>query len=88
MRILDFEDSGRTDRAAELACLAEHIGTWRESGISADDLLARFELTAAEHARVRFWRRGYAAFWLHLVHKRPGPVAAEQAAHVLALLGA
>jgi aminoglycoside phosphotransferase len=87
VRLVDFEDSGLSDRASELACLAEHISTWRESGIDADDLLGRFDLTAAESARVRFWRRGYAIFWLHLVHKRPGPVAAKQAERVLTLLG-
>jgi Ser/Thr protein kinase RdoA (MazF antagonist) len=87
VRLVDFEDSGRSDRACELACLTEHIGTWNEAGIDAGDILGRFDLTAAESARVLFFRRGFAIFWLYLVHERPGPVAARQAGRVLSLLG-
>jgi aminoglycoside phosphotransferase (APT) family kinase protein len=87
LRVVDFEDSGRSDRAFELACLTEHIGTWLEAGIEADDVLARFDLTAAESARVLYFRRGFAVFWLHLVRERPGPVAGQQAGRVLSLLG-
>lgn len=88
LRVVDFEDSGRSDRAFELACMTEHIGTWLEADIGADNLLGRFALTAAESARVLFFRRGFAVFWLHLVHNRPGPAPARQAERVLSLLGA
>jgi aminoglycoside phosphotransferase (APT) family kinase protein len=87
VRVVDFEDSGRSDRAFELACLTEHIGMWLEAGIDADGVLARFDLTTTESARVLFFRRGFAIFWLYLVHKRPGPVAGRQAERVLSLLG-
>lgn len=87
LRVVDFEDSGRSDRAFELACLTEHIGMWNEAGIEADEILGRFDLTAAESARVLFYRRGFAVFWLYLVHKRPGLVAGQQAEHLLSLLG-
>jgi Ser/Thr protein kinase RdoA (MazF antagonist) len=88
LRVVDFEDAGRSDRTFEIAGLVEHIGTWREAGIDADDILARFDLTAAESERLRFFRRVFAIFWLHLVHKRPGPVAGQQAERVVSLLDA
>jgi aminoglycoside phosphotransferase (APT) family kinase protein len=87
LRVVDFEDSGLSDRAFELACLTEHIGMWLEAGIDADDILGRCDLTAAESARVLFFRRGFAIFWLYLVLERPGPVAGQQAERVLSLLG-
>jgi aminoglycoside phosphotransferase (APT) family kinase protein len=86
LRLVDFEDSGRSDRAFELACLTEHIGMRLEAGIGADAILGRFDLTAAASARVLFFRRMFAIFWLCLVHNRPGPVGA-QAERVLSLLG-
>ena len=46
-----------------------------------------FDLTAAESARLLFYRRGFAVYWLYLVHKRPGLVAGQQAEHLLGLLG-
>ncbi len=87
LRVVDFEDAGRSDRAFELASLTEHISSWHEAGIGADDLLGRFDLTAAESARVLFFRRGFAIFWLQLVCERPGRIAALQAERVLTLLG-
>jgi aminoglycoside phosphotransferase len=86
VRIVDFEDSGRSDRAFELACLTEHISTWYESGIDAADLLDRFGLTVTESARVLFFRRAFASYWLHVVCQRPGPVAVRQARRLLGLL--
>jgi hypothetical protein len=59
---------------------------WHEAGIDADDILGRFDLTATESARVRFFRRGFAIFWLYILGKRPGPVAGRQAERVLSLL--
>jgi Phosphotransferase enzyme family len=86
VRVVDFEDSGRSDRTFEIAGLVEHIGTWREAGIDADDILARFDLTAAESQRLLFFRRVFVIFWLHLVHKRPALVAGQQAERVVSLL--
>lgn len=87
LRVVDFEDSGRSDRAFELADLTEHYATVHDAGISADNVLGRFDLTAAEHARVLFFRRELAINWLHIVHKRPGPVPGQQAERVRSLLG-
>ena len=70
IRLIDFEDSGPSDRAFELAILTEHISVWPESGLDADDFLALFDLTRAEQTRVRDFRRLAALFWLIML--RPG----------------
>jgi aminoglycoside phosphotransferase len=82
VRLVDFEDSGRNDRAFELAALTEHISFRHDT----DPLLARFDLTANESARVLFFRRAFAIFWLLLVRDRPGSVPRLQAERVLDLL--
>ncbi len=64
VRLVDFEDSGRSDRAYELAAFAEHLSVWDGAGVGAGALLERFELTAAEHERVLFFRRAFAFYWL------------------------
>jgi Ser/Thr protein kinase RdoA (MazF antagonist) len=64
VRLVDFEDSGRSDRAFELAAFAEHLSVWHEANIETGALLGRFQLTAAEAARLLFFRRGFGFFWL------------------------
>ncbi|MGH3190872.1 MAG: phosphotransferase family protein [Streptosporangiaceae bacterium] len=88
VRIVDFEDSGRSERAFELAALVEHVSVWHEAGIEATLLLDRFDLTAAQSARVLFFRRAFAIFWLYLVHRQPdhAGVPHRQASRLLALL--
>jgi Ser/Thr protein kinase RdoA (MazF antagonist) len=86
VRIVDFEDSGRSDRAFELASLTEHLSVWHDHGIDAGTLLSRFDLTATEQARILLFRRGFAFFWLLLVRDRPGPVPRLQAERLLNLL--
>jgi hypothetical protein len=90
VRMVDFEDSGRNDRAFELAGLTEHISFWDEAGIEAGVLLDRFELTAAESARVLFFRQGFGVFWLFSLRNRAAsePVLLRQAGHLLDLLAA
>jgi Phosphotransferase enzyme family len=94
VRIVDFEDSGPSDRAFELADLVEHISAWSDAGLPADVLLGSFDLTAAEQCRVREYRRLCALFWLMLLlpgspaHARNPPGTLErQAARLLLLLG-
>jgi Ser/Thr protein kinase RdoA (MazF antagonist) len=70
IRLVDFEDSGPSDRAFELAILTEHISVWPESRLDADDFLALFDLTRAEQTQVRDSRRLAALFWLIML--RPG----------------
>ncbi|HTZ29302.1 MAG TPA: aminoglycoside phosphotransferase family protein [Streptosporangiaceae bacterium] len=90
VRLVDFEDSGRSDRAYELAAFAEHLSVWHDAGVDAGALLGRFELTGAERERVLFFRRAFAFYWLlKLVGRGAERHAAlhRQAARLLALLG-
>jgi Phosphotransferase enzyme family len=64
IRLVDFEDSGRSDRAYELAAFAEHLSVWHGAGIETGALLGRFELTGAERERVLFFRRTFTFYWL------------------------
>ncbi len=64
VRIVDFEDSGRSDRAFELAELSQHVSMWVDGEI---DVLRHFDLPAAERARLRECRRLHALTWLFLL---------------------
>jgi len=94
MRLVDFEDSGPSDRAFELAILVEHVSVWSDAGLDAETLLGRFELTAAERERLLQFRRLTALYWL--MRLRPGSMASRrnppgtlrrQADRLLALFG-
>ncbi len=93
VRIVDFEDSGRSDRAFELACLAEHLSAWSDSGLDGEEFLRAFDLTVAERSRLADCRRLAALSWL--LHLHPGGAASSrnppgtqrrQAERLLALL--
>jgi Ser/Thr protein kinase RdoA (MazF antagonist) len=89
VRLVDFEDSGRSDRAYELAAFAEHLSVWHDAGVDAGALLGRFELTAAERERVLFFRRAFAFYWLlKLLGRRAERRATlhHQASRLLAML--
>jgi aminoglycoside phosphotransferase len=94
VRLVDFEDSGPSDRAFELALLVEHVSAWSDADLDADTFLAMFDLTTPERARLLHFRRLAALFWLMLL--RPGSRASRhnppgthqrQAARLLELLG-
>jgi aminoglycoside phosphotransferase len=94
VRLVDFEDSGPSDRAFELAILVEHLSVWLDGGLDADTFVTSFDLAAAEQARMAQFRRLAALFWLLLL--RPGGRASRrnppgtlrrQADRLLALLG-
>jgi Ser/Thr protein kinase RdoA (MazF antagonist) len=94
VRIVDFEDSGRSDRAFELAEITEHVGSWVEHPLDVPAFLGQFDLSPAETARLRECRRLLALVWLFLLarddsgHPRNPPGTAErQAARLLDLLG-
>jgi thiamine kinase-like enzyme len=55
--LVDFEDSGPSDRACELAILTEHISAWSDARLDANEFLSLFGLTPAEAARVHDFRR-------------------------------
>lgn len=94
VRLVDFEDSGPSDRAFELALLAEHISAWSGAQLDADTFLALFDLTTAETARLLQFRRLAALFWLTLLRpgsrssrQNPPGTLKRQADRLLALLG-
>lgn len=93
VRLVDFEDSGPSDRAFELAVLVEHISAWSDAGLPADVFLALFDLTADEQVKVHEYRRLAALFWLMLLlpgspahHRNPPGTLERQAARLLLLL--
>ena len=94
VRLVDFEASGRGDRATELADFVEHVTVWAHAGIDAEAFLDRFELHPGERQQVTQLRRLFAAFWV--MRLRPGGRAYQrnppgtferQAARLLDLLG-
>ncbi|MFE3455980.1 phosphotransferase [Nocardiopsis aegyptia] len=92
VQLVDFEDSGRSDRSFELAELVEHPSTWVDSHIDVPALLACVELPRAEEERFLALRRVLAFLWLVMLlpgregHRRNPPGSLElQAQHVLSL---
>jgi Ser/Thr protein kinase RdoA (MazF antagonist) len=87
IRIVDFEDSGISDRAFELAVLVEHLSAWRDAGLDADRFLAGFDLTATEGAHLGEWRRLLALYWLLRLRRRADAAGVRaQAERLLSLL--
>ncbi|WP_460658551.1 phosphotransferase family protein [Kribbella italica] len=87
VRIIDFEDSGRSDLAVELANLVEHLAS---RGTDWRPFLSRYDVDAE---RLRAARRLFAAFWLTLIrpggpsaHRNPPGTAEAQAERLLGLL--
>ncbi|MGP3955809.1 phosphotransferase family protein [Nonomuraea sp. 3N208] len=83
IRVIDFEYSGRSDRAFELAEVVEHISVWRNDTSGMTAVLERFELTADEAARLTECRRLLALYWLL---RTRGETKSAQAERMLALL--
>ncbi|MEU7486372.1 hypothetical protein [Streptomyces sp. NPDC042319] len=82
-------------RSSYTAEITEHISVWGDGHLPADALLAHFDLTPAETARLRTARRLLTAVWLFLLRqdarsahpRNPPDVLARQAARVLDRLG-
>jgi Ser/Thr protein kinase RdoA (MazF antagonist) len=70
VRIVDFEDSGRSDRAFELAILVEHVSVWLRGKLDAGRFISMLDLSGAELRRAADFRRVAALFWL--IYLRPG----------------
>ncbi|MEV5501108.1 phosphotransferase [Nonomuraea fuscirosea] len=68
VRIVDFEESGRSDRATEVAEMAEHVSCWVHGGGSE----VGFEVDSAEERRLLECRRLFALMWVFLL-KDEGP---------------
>ncbi|WP_283133200.1 phosphotransferase family protein [Rhizohabitans arisaemae] len=82
-RVVDFEYSGRSDRAFELAEVVEHVSVRRGDAAGMTAVLARLELTVDEAARLTECRRLLALYWL--VRTR-GETQVQQAERMSALL--
>jgi hypothetical protein len=94
IRIVDFEDSGPSSRAFELAILVEHVSAWSDSGLDSDSFVSMFDLTKAELAMLRAYRRLTALFWLlklqsrgEASHRDGDDALIRQAERLLTLLG-
>lgn len=93
VRVVDFEDAGRSDRAFELAEITEHVAAWVDTVFDAAAFLDLFELTAGERIRLRQCRRLVALCWLFLLSyddpgspRNPPGTVGRQAARMMALL--
>ncbi|WP_406295175.1 aminoglycoside phosphotransferase family protein [Embleya sp. NBC_00888] len=94
VRVVDFEDSGRSDRAFELAEITEHVSGWVTGNLDVPLFLSHFDLTPAEAARLPECRRLLALVWLFLLSmddpdnpRNPPGTAARQARRLRGLLG-
>lgn len=93
IRIVDFEDSGPSDKAFELGSLVEHLSVWSDASLDAESFLAKFDQSRSEKTRLREFRRLAALFWLLLLlpggpasdHNPPGTLR-RQARRLMALL--
>lgn len=87
VRLVDFEDSGRSDRAWELAELAEHVSMWVDGEVGIAEV---FELDPQESLRLRDCRRLPALIWLFLLShegpRNPPGTFRRQVERTLALL--
>lgn len=81
VHIIDWEDSGCSDRAFELAELLEHI-SHLDGAFDAEQLLAHLELTQQEDARVHDFRRLLALGWFLMLGPE-GPFALRNPAGTL-----
>ena len=88
VRIVDFEDSGLSDRAFELAVLAEHVSVWRDAGLDTDRFIAGFDLSRTERGHLVEWRRLIALYWLLRLRGRANDAGktVRQAERLLSLL--
>lgn len=93
IQVVDFEDSGRSDRAFELAEITEHVGSWVEHPFDVPTFLAQFDLSRRESARLQQSRRLLALVWLFLLSnqdphcaRNPPDTAERQAVRLLKLL--
>ena len=67
VRLVDFEDSGRSDRAFELADLVEHVSGMVTDELVTDNLVVAFDLDSATGRRVLTYRRFMACYWLRML---------------------
>lgn len=93
-RLLDWEEFGVSDLTHEVADLVEHVSSRLEGRLDVEALLVELALTPAQTQRLAEHRRHFACFWLAMLlpgrpaaHRNPPGALADQAEHVLTLLG-
>ncbi|MET8295851.1 phosphotransferase [Streptomyces sp. NPDC005180] len=93
VRVVDFEDSGLSDRPFELAEITEHVASWVGPPLDIDGFLDLFDLNPAERARLPECRRLLALVWLFLLSfddpqypRNPPGTAERQAVRLSRLL--
>ncbi|MEV7403675.1 aminoglycoside phosphotransferase family protein [Streptomyces sp. NPDC091267] len=93
VRVVDFEDSGRSDRAFELAEITEHVAGWVGQPLDVAAFLDLVDLEPAERGRLPECRRLLALVWLFLLSfddprnpRNPPGTAERQAARLCRLL--
>ncbi|GAA5150019.1 hypothetical protein GCM10023340_26260 [Nocardioides marinquilinus] len=93
-RLLDFEDSGRSDPAFELADQVEHLAGRLDDVVDPRALADAVGLAPPDRERAERYRPLWATFWLALLLPGHGGFARNplgttewQAEHVLALIG-
>lgn len=94
VRVVDFEYSGASDRAFELAEVTEHVSAWVDTEFDATRFLNHFDLPPAEAGRLLQCRRLMAFEWLHILSDQvdadlrinPPGSQERQAERLLALL--
>jgi Ser/Thr protein kinase RdoA (MazF antagonist) len=92
--LVDFEDSGVSDIAYEVADLIEHVSVWLDGLVTAEELVPYLMLSAAEHRRLGHCRRLFAVFWLLMLlpgnpadARNPEDTLERQADRLLDLMG-
>ncbi|MGA5284897.1 phosphotransferase [Streptomyces griseoincarnatus] len=94
VRVLDFEDSGRSNRVFELAEIVEHPSCWVDTEFDSGSLLGHFDLSVQEVTELREVRRLLSLLWFMMFlpgrpgHLRnPAGTLEAQAGRLLDLLG-
>ncbi|MFD4764019.1 phosphotransferase family protein [Streptomyces sp. NPDC058439] len=94
VRVVDFEESGLSDRPFELAEITEHVASWVDQPLDVEMFLDQFDLSATERTRLLACRRLLALVWLFLLSfddpqrpRNPPGTAERQAARLCGLLG-
>ncbi|WP_331746224.1 aminoglycoside phosphotransferase family protein (plasmid) [Streptomyces sp. NBC_00846] len=94
VRIVDFEESGLSDRPFELAEITEHVASWVDQPLDVEKFLDQFDMSATERARLLACRRLLALVWLFLLSfdapqrpRNPPGTAERQADRLSRLLG-
>ena len=93
-RLVDFEDSGLSDPAFEVADLVEHVAVRLPGVLAPEQVVAAVGLDAGQRARCAAYRPLFASFWLVMLLpgnrgflRNAAGSTEDQARHILDLLG-